>query len=120
MVFLKNGKLAWIIPSAFFISNVVAAHPGALDSHGCHTNHKTGEYHCHRQKPGSTLSSKDGAIGTATVIDGDTIEIRGQRIRLYGIDNWPHFSGKTVHLAPVLRRRKNVAPCRTGAGLSVI
>jgi len=30
--------------------------------------------------PGSTL------IGVASVIDGDTIEIHGQRIRLYGID----------------------------------
>ena len=25
-------------------------------------------------------------VGRATVIDGDTIEIRGERIRLYGID----------------------------------
>ncbi len=24
------------------------AHPGGLDKHGCHTNRKTGEYHCHR------------------------------------------------------------------------
>jgi hypothetical protein len=24
------------------------AHPGGLDRHGCHTNRKTGEYHCHR------------------------------------------------------------------------
>ncbi len=26
------------------------------------------------------------AVGTASVIDGDTIEVRGQRIRLHGID----------------------------------
>ena len=24
------------------------AHPGGLNSEGCHTNKKTGEYHCHR------------------------------------------------------------------------
>lgn len=23
-------------------------HPGGLDSKGCHTNRKTGDYHCHR------------------------------------------------------------------------
>jgi len=26
----------------------VAAHPGGLDSEGCHNNRKTGGYHCHR------------------------------------------------------------------------
>jgi endonuclease YncB( thermonuclease family) len=31
-------------------------------------------------------STQDGLAGVASVIDGDTIEIRGQRIRLYGID----------------------------------
>ncbi|MGC2853926.1 YHYH domain-containing protein [Novispirillum sp. DQ9] len=25
------------------------AHGGGLDSAGCHTNHKTGDYHCHRR-----------------------------------------------------------------------
>lgn len=25
------------------------AHPGGLDRNGCHKNHKTDEYHCHRQ-----------------------------------------------------------------------
>lgn len=24
------------------------AHPGGLNSEGCHTNRKTGDYHCHR------------------------------------------------------------------------
>jgi hypothetical protein len=24
------------------------AHPGGLNSEGCHNNRKTGEYHCHR------------------------------------------------------------------------
>ncbi len=23
-------------------------HGGGLDRYGCHTNHKTGDYHCHR------------------------------------------------------------------------
>jgi endonuclease YncB( thermonuclease family) len=31
-------------------------------------------------------STQDGITGVASVIDGDTIEIHGQRIRLYGID----------------------------------
>ena len=31
-------------------------------------------------------STQDGLAGVASVIDGDTIEIRGQRIRLFGID----------------------------------
>jgi len=26
-----------------------AAHSGGLNSEGCHNNHKTGDYHCHRQ-----------------------------------------------------------------------
>jgi hypothetical protein len=28
-------------------SNSAEAHGGGLDAYGCHTNHKTGDYHCH-------------------------------------------------------------------------
>ena len=28
----------------------VEAHPGGLNKQGCHTNRKTGDYHCHRNK----------------------------------------------------------------------
>jgi hypothetical protein len=43
------------------------AHPGGLDANGCHTNHKTGEYHCHRSgaaRNGSTVSRTLGARST--------------------------------------------------------
>lgn len=26
---------------------ILFAHSGGTNSEGCHTNHKTGEYHCH-------------------------------------------------------------------------
>lgn len=34
----------------------------------------------------ASVAHADGIMGQATVIDGDTIEIQGQRIRLHGID----------------------------------
>jgi HNH endonuclease len=39
---LKFFLIAQFIPALAF------AHPGGLDASGCHTNHRTGEYHCHR------------------------------------------------------------------------
>lgn len=35
--------VALLLPSAGAL-----AHPGGLNAEGCHTNHKTGDYHCHR------------------------------------------------------------------------
>ena len=31
-------------------SHYAGAHSGGTDSKGCHTNHKTGNYHCHDRK----------------------------------------------------------------------
>ena len=31
-------------------ASTARAHPGGLDKQGCHTNRKTGEYHCHRSQ----------------------------------------------------------------------
>ncbi|MCR6625866.1 MAG: YHYH domain-containing protein [Pseudoxanthomonas sp.] len=36
--------LATLLASVF----TTLAHPGGLDKHGCHTNRKTGDDHCHR------------------------------------------------------------------------
>jgi hypothetical protein len=33
---------------ATFAPTPSSAHGGGLDANGCHTNRKTGEYHCHR------------------------------------------------------------------------
>jgi len=35
-----------------FLMPILAwAHGGGLNADGCHTNHKTGDYHCHRTPP---------------------------------------------------------------------
>ncbi|OWQ47199.1 hypothetical protein CDL60_12565 [Roseateles noduli] len=34
--------------AALFTSAASAAHGGGLNADGCHTNRKTGDYHCHR------------------------------------------------------------------------
>jgi endonuclease YncB( thermonuclease family) len=76
----------------------VLAHGGGLDKQGCHHNRKEGGYHCHKGPlAGQAFSSKSGvqkAIqpsfkalkGQPRIIDGDTIELAGKKIRLHGID----------------------------------
>lgn len=34
------------------------AHSGGTDANGCHTNRKTGEYHCHRPKGGGAPAAR--------------------------------------------------------------
>ncbi|MBY2934473.1 YHYH domain-containing protein [Rhizobium leguminosarum] len=44
---MKMLKIA-LAATAITLSSVSAfAHGGGLDKNGCHTNHKTGDYHCH-------------------------------------------------------------------------
>lgn len=39
----------WLLFIAFLVGVRTAdAHPGGLNSSGCHNNRKTGDYHCHR------------------------------------------------------------------------
>lgn len=45
------GPLATLAAVALALGAPAApalAHPGGLDASGCHTNRKTGDYHCHR------------------------------------------------------------------------
>ena len=41
----------------------VAAHPGGLNSEGCHNNRKTGGYHCHRG-PAASPQRALGAVSS--------------------------------------------------------
>jgi hypothetical protein len=48
----------WILVLPLFVSIDAFGHGGGLDSKGCHTNRKTGDYHCHRaQTPPATTSN---------------------------------------------------------------
>jgi hypothetical protein len=44
-------KIIAAIALILFVSSNALAHPGKLDSSGCHKNKKTGEKHCHNKKP---------------------------------------------------------------------
>lgn len=44
------------------------AHGGGLDANGCHHNHKTGDYHCHRaQAPRRETPPRSAASGQCGV-----------------------------------------------------
>lgn len=51
-----NQKTLLILLATFLISVVSFSHSGRTDSNGCHTNRKTGEYHCHGKKSSSSSS----------------------------------------------------------------
>ncbi|HEX6088287.1 MAG TPA: YHYH domain-containing protein [Thermoanaerobaculia bacterium] len=41
--------MATIVLAVLVLSPSAAGHGGGLDRNGCHTNRKTGEYHCHAE-----------------------------------------------------------------------
>ncbi len=94
---------------AFLMASQALAHGGGIDKLGCHHNRKAGGYHCHRGVlAGQTFGTKQEAFdllkqgqskqnmpapgagnsitGKPRVIDGDTLQMAGERIRLHGID----------------------------------
>jgi hypothetical protein len=42
-------KLIALLATGSLCPAILLAHPGGLDANGCHTNRKTGDYHCHRE-----------------------------------------------------------------------
>ncbi|MEX1220529.1 MAG: YHYH domain-containing protein [Idiomarina sp.] len=43
-----------ILAFCLFNISAVLGHGGGTNAHGCHTNHKTGNYHCHNSKSAPT------------------------------------------------------------------
>jgi hypothetical protein len=68
----RARPVAWlllpVLAGLLAVGPPAAAHSGGLDASGCHTNRKTGDYHCHRaasapasNAPASNLPSPDVA-----------------------------------------------------------
>jgi endonuclease YncB( thermonuclease family) len=70
----------WIAALGLVLVEAAAAHPGTLNREGCHHHRKSGTYHCHGDAPQAEWN------GRVTVVDGDSLRMRGQDIRLHGID----------------------------------
>ena len=50
----------------FLLPGLSSAHSGGLDKNGCHTNRKTGDYHCHRaQTPVRKISTPATGLAPA-------------------------------------------------------
>lgn len=43
--------IAAVLLTAAFLPGVSYSHSGGTNAAGCHTNRKTGDYHCHNPKP---------------------------------------------------------------------
>lgn len=68
---MNRSRSAIALVVALF-SQLASPHGGGLDASGCHTNRKTGEYHCHRGTPAVSpsqapqpASPKEAATGTS-------------------------------------------------------
>ncbi len=112
MVSIRNNLIRALV---VLFPVLLYAHSGGLDSSGCHTNRKTGDYHCHggakaapqpaystpaaTSKPATSISTLadvdqsdlDTFSGKVIAVhDGDTISVMNGsgplKIRLYGID----------------------------------
>ena len=58
--------VALVVPYLAVVPAVqLQAHPGGLNAQGCHTNHKTGEYHCHRPATAPNASRAVGAFSSS-------------------------------------------------------
>lgn len=56
-----RNHLLMAVAGVFLCSPLVAfPHSGGLDANGCHTNRKTGDYHCHRAPAAEKPPSESG------------------------------------------------------------
>jgi endonuclease YncB( thermonuclease family) len=72
----------------------LTAHSGGTDSNGCHTNRKTGDYHCHGAK-----SAPPPAYTTAPAKQSPTVTSRALDLNEVNLDqpkSYKRFSGKVV------------------------
>lgn len=66
-MFARHGRTLFLAILLFPLSDAALSHSGGLNAEGCHTNRKTGDYHCHRAakipvEPKAPRSGFDSAV----------------------------------------------------------
>lgn len=56
MRFLAFRSVCLTVAIHLLMTNLALAHSGRTNAEGCHTNHSTGDYHCHGKKGGLDYS----------------------------------------------------------------
>lgn len=59
-------RLSKVCFAVLLLPTLAAAHPGGLNAQGCHTNRKTGDYHCHRAPSSSTTAPVQSLYGSSS------------------------------------------------------
>lgn len=74
---LKAGLIAFVA----VLAQPASAHSGGLDKNGCHTNRKTGDYHCHRAsaRPGQAAPNPLSAPANTLTPPGSSLPSRAFR-----------------------------------------
>jgi Putative peptidoglycan binding domain len=106
------------------VPSTAAGHGGGLDRNGCHTNRKTGEYHCHgaaaappAAKPSpAPVSARSVAVhASATTSDRDLI--RAAQILLHALGYAPSLLGsadaRTQAAVRTFQRAENLSATGT-------
>ena len=67
----NHGLWVWAVALILLISMLhpASAHPGGTNAEGCHTNKKTGEYHCHKSKNTTSVPASAQDSITATPVE---------------------------------------------------
>lgn len=68
-LFVLAFILMWLFWSAVKTAPA-SAHPGGLNSEGCHNNRKTGDYHCHRGNGSVGEARSSRSFGLSPVKSG--------------------------------------------------
>lgn len=84
-------KKCFLFIASLAISSAVNAHPGGVNAEGCHTNRKTGEYHCHKYKG---AFSKNTEKVPAPLLNTDTVSVTTRLNDIVKVD----YQGFTVWL----------------------
>lgn len=87
-------KLCVFVFGAFLIAGGVYSHGGGLNAEGCHTNRKTGEYHCHRGNSKPKFSLKISPKPATTYERETSAPMIPYDRDLYGYESYPTYSSK--------------------------